>query len=116
MTKKIDTHALIGTTYNRLTVIATSGNVDRYGASILDCRCLCGKQCTALAHQLLSGRKKSCGCLKHETNRGIARRHGHASHINTSPEYRSWHSMITRCTNPQSQNWNYYGGRGISVC
>ena len=24
--------------------------------------------------------------------------------------------MIKRCTNPQSWNWKYYGGRGITVC
>jgi hypothetical protein len=27
-----------------------------------------------------------------------------------------WYSMIRRCTNPNSSNYSYYGGRGISVC
>lgn len=31
-------------------------------------------------------------------------------------EYRTWDSMIQRCTNPRSQNFRHYGGRGITVC
>lgn len=30
--------------------------------------------------------------------------------------YKAWWSMMNRCTNPQSRDWVYYGGRGISVC
>lgn len=30
--------------------------------------------------------------------------------------YRSWMSMIQRCTNANDPNYRRYGGRGISVC
>ena len=30
--------------------------------------------------------------------------------------YRVWNSMIQRCTNPNLDNYNRYGGRGIKVC
>lgn len=33
-----------------------------------------------------------------------------------TPIYGVWSNMIGRCTNPNSQVWDYYGGRGISVC
>lgn len=33
-----------------------------------------------------------------------------------SPTYLSWAAMIARCTRPTQQNWNHYGGRGITVC
>ncbi len=33
-----------------------------------------------------------------------------------TPEYNSWNGIIQRCTNPKSQNWHRYGGRGIRVC
>ena len=33
-----------------------------------------------------------------------------------SRTYRSWASMKSRCTNPKSTAWEYYGGRGIKVC
>jgi hypothetical protein len=32
------------------------------------------------------------------------------------PSYRSWYSMIDRCTNPSKKGWENYGGRGIAVC
>lgn len=33
-----------------------------------------------------------------------------------SAEYKSWWAMKNRCTNPDSDHWNSYGGRGIKVC
>jgi len=42
--------------------------------------------------------------------------HGHASDGSESPTYRSWHSMINRCTNKNAVDYHRYGGRGISVC
>ncbi len=32
-----------------------------------------------------------------------------------SPEYRSWQMMKNRCLNPNAYDWDYYGGRGISI-
>ena len=30
--------------------------------------------------------------------------------------YRIWKAMKTRCTNPNTNDWKNYGGRGITVC
>jgi hypothetical protein len=30
--------------------------------------------------------------------------------------YASWSSMKSRCSNPKNSSWEYYGGRGITVC
>jgi hypothetical protein len=35
--------------------------------------------------------------------------------MSRSPEWVSWQSMITRCTNPKREDWDRYGGRGITV-
>lgn len=35
--------------------------------------------------------------------------------LSHSPEYRVWASMWQRCTNPNSQRWARYGGRGIRI-
>lgn len=42
-------------------------------------------------------------------------RHGHAKQPQ-SPEYRTWHYMLTRCYNPNFRKFANYGGRGITVC
>lgn len=33
-----------------------------------------------------------------------------------TPTYNSWKTMIQRCTNPKVHNYQYWGGRGITVC
>lgn len=33
-----------------------------------------------------------------------------------TPTYRSYHKMIERCSNPKSNRFSNYGGRGIRVC
>jgi hypothetical protein len=34
----------------------------------------------------------------------------------TTLTYKSWISMIERCTDPRNASYNRYGGRGITVC
>ncbi len=43
-------------------------------------------------------------------------RHAHALGRRTSLTYNSWTSMKARCLNSNSDNYRYYGGRGISIC
>ena len=41
----------------------------------------------------------------------------HSSHgMSNTPTYRSWAHMLDRCRNPKNDSWDYYGGRGITVC
>lgn len=42
----------------------------------------------------------------------MARTHG----MTDSVEYRAWKNMKNRCSNPNVRAYQYYGGRGISVC
>lgn len=41
--------------------------------------------------------------------------HGHAKGTK-SPEYHSWHAMLSRCRNANDPSYPHYGGRGIAVC
>lgn len=43
------------------------------------------------------------------------RRHGHAGK-KRSPEYIAWRSMHLRCNIPTCNDYERYGGRGITVC
>lgn len=45
--------------------------------------------------------------------------HGEVRRVNgkrvASPEYRSWQMMKNRCLNPRAEDYEYYGGRGITI-
>jgi len=95
-----------GQRFGRLTVISRviSGRSKHWL-----CRCECGRERSLEVHYVVRGKIRSCGCLGGET-------HGHARHGAHTRTYRSWASMIQRCTNPKATGFRYYGGRGITVC
>lgn len=76
------------------------------------CLCECGAVLTTYRRYLKQGMKKSCGCLRIDACKtGNSRRtHG----MRTSPTYKSWQKMKERCSNPNSNRYEYYGGKGIS--
>lgn len=84
-------------------------------------RCHCGQQFESDIPPLRDGRTTGCGCTKRVRCRemGIANlRHGDARRVTYghTAEYMVWCNMNQRCTNPTSQAYNRYGGRGIAVC
>lgn len=101
---------ITGQRFNRFTVIA---NVR--GSRWL-CRCDCGNKRTVEAHKLRNGDTKSCGCYRQERASAAARTHGEGAPGRQTVEYVTWCSMIGRCTNPSSDKFADYGGRGIKVC
>lgn len=120
---------LAGKTFGRLTVLSYSAkNGPRH---YWTCKCECGAIVDVRGEYLRHENTKSCGCLRLETISALGKRtgaangtsgesnlrHGYARHsTKRTPEYRSWIAMRTRCTDPKSKNWPYYGGRGIKVC
>lgn len=103
---------VVGDVFGRWTIISTNfKHRDRWSS---ECCCECGAIRIVRNEKLLSGKSKSCGCLRNEsltthgaTKRGIRRR---------SHEYWIWNMIVQRCTNPKVKNWMDYGGRGITVC
>jgi len=102
---------LLGQVFGRLTVISRAEN-DKRGNAAWHCRCSCGAERRVLAQSLRVGATQSCGCL----NKEIVSRNGITHGRSGSLDYKSWHAMIQRCTNPKHWKWPRYGGRGISVC
>lgn len=75
--------------------------------------CLCGNF-TKITNSNLKC-TSSCGCLRRE--RGVifgakSKKHGDWNTI----EYHTWEGMLQRCYNPNATNYQYWGGRGITVC
>ena len=100
----------VGKKFNRLTVIreATTRNGRRYVYAICDC----GTEKEFHADNIKTGRVKSCGCLAIENVKKKCITHGQSA----NKLYFVWYSMMTRCYNPDFQDYHNYGGRGIRVC
>ena len=99
--------------FGRLTAIAPTE--ERISSSIVWlCLCSCGNECKASIHHLHARDRKSCGCLQRERANGPKyTKHGHARQGHKSPVYRTYIRAKDRCTNPNTQNYQNYGGRGI---
>lgn len=96
-----------------------------------ECLCECGARPVVASRQLVSGRTKSCGCLKRDNaslNAGLGgraaratcsermkrlnRKHGHTSRVEgQSPTYISWSAARARCRNKSRV---YY--QGVTMC
>lgn len=103
-----------GERFERLEVIDCDGRSNT-GQRTYSCQCDCGNTVSGVeSWNLRSGNTKSCGCLRVEKAVGndYAKRHGWYG----TPTHRSWASALNRCTNPNSIDWDRYGGRGITFC
>lgn len=68
------------------------------------CECECGTLKDVVGSTLRGGKSRSCGCA--------SIKHGYEG----SKVYRLWSYMKERCFNENHKSWEYYGGRGITVC
>lgn len=97
---------LVGHRYGRLVVQAFS-HAKGY-ESMWVVLCDCGRLRVVQGGNMRSGATRSCGCARASRKP----KHGHTG----SPTYITWSSMKARCSNPNHPRWDYYGGRGITVC
>lgn len=111
MTRTVFKHDLAGQRFGRLIALCDTGK-RRAGKPLWKCRCDCGKTVEVASGNLVSGNSKSCGCASVEKLMERNVTHGGSG----TRLHRIWDSMKTRCTNPNSKTFKYYGGRGISVC
>lgn len=106
---------LIGTVFNRLTVIKDAPK--KNGRRRLICRCACGNTKEYDASNVTGGSSRSCGCLRNSLIASVGKSNAkHGQSTNATPEYRAWNSMIQRCHTPTHKQFYHYGGRGITVC
>lgn len=103
---------IIGNVYGRLTVLSFEG-ISIHGGAIWRCHCECGKIHIVKSMGLLSGKTKSCGCLKLQLLRERTLTHGEA---HKTKEWGAWTKLRARCLNPNDSRFYRYGGRGIKFC
>jgi len=104
---------LTGMAFGRLRVLGpdTQKNLESRCSHWLT-RCYCGAEKTVLGASLTRGNTRSCGCLSVDVTGALRRTHG----MCTTPIYRVWQAMLSRCGNPKDPSYANYGGRGITVC
>lgn len=118
MGKKLD---LAGIQFGRLTAIEDVG-ANKQGARLWRCRCECGQESIVRSSDLVRGHIVSCGCSKidhcHYLNEsGLNVLNPYQTHGKSKTRlYRIWKDMKRRVTNPNRDNFKYYGGRGIDIC
>ena len=105
---------IIGERWGRLTVIEDCGIHNPKG-TMVSAKCICGVIGKFTLSALRNGRTKSCGCLKADGTTAYST-HGHTRNRSPSKTYAAYQSMIVRCTNPKTERWLQYGGRGIRPC
>ena len=73
------------------------------------CLCDCGNETEVWGGHLKSGVTRSCGCLVADSNKEKKTTHG----MTKTRTYKSWRSMIGRCTLPSVPSYKSYGAKGI---
>jgi hypothetical protein len=79
------------------------------------CQCDCGEK-TIVRGDSLRWVTRSCGCLWRDAVAKSNTQHGQARRKSESGAYSSWRGMLSRCRDPKTIGYKYYGGRGIEVC
>lgn len=87
-----------------MTVLEFAG-INEKGRSLWLCECDCGNKKVVVGTELKRGKVKSCGCMSRRIN-GLYK----------SRLYEIHHMMMCRCYTESTTGYEYYGGRGISVC
>lgn len=73
---------------------------------MIECACGCGQR----------RRCRVNGKVRRYITGHRGRTHGCAGRGARTKTYQSWYAMKARCLNPKNTKYEYYGGRGITVC
>lgn len=102
---------LTGQRFGRWAVSHQTGNTAR-GAAVWHCICDCGTERPVIGSDLRNGKSTNCGCIGVDRIGAFRRTHGATG----SRLHQCWKNMRMRCLNPNGDDYENYGGRGITVC
>lgn len=83
------------------------------------CICSCGNQFISNTGNIRSGHTTSCGCVRDKKTSERFKKHGYAGKGKDGrkrTEYVIWRAIKYRCLVPTCNNYQQYGGRGITIC
>lgn len=105
---------LTGMRFGNQVAISRAGSNNWRGATWL-CRCDCGNEHVVSSQKLLSGKSKSCGCLRKKIVIDRPTKHGLTA--GKKPRlFTIWNDMKARCLNPRSISYRSYGMKGVTIC
>ena len=106
MGERLNIEKFIGQSFGYWTFLSEAPTIKftRY----INVRCICGVEKIVRLNNLLRGGTTNCGCIANKNKI----KHG----TYKTSEYQSYISMMKRCYNRSSKDFNNYGGRGIKVC
>ena len=101
---------MTGMKFGRITVVCKDAEtpIRKDKSSRWMCRCECGTVKSISRGQLLAGETNSCGCLRKEK---LTKKYPRSGRL-----YQCWCDMKNRCSNPHVEDYDHYGGKGITVC
>ena len=102
---------MTGKRFGKLVVVSRAKSPNKQAAWL--CKCDCGNETVVLGWNLRSGHTVSCRCVHKEgLKKGLRLSHGMAN----CRLYGIWEDMKSRCYNPNTPQFKYWGERGITVC
>ena len=81
------------------------------GGAYWNFKCDCGNQKIINGSSVRLKKTTSCGCHGKEMSRKATTKHGMAR----TKTYRVWEGIKQRCLNPNNNNYQNYGGRGVTL-
>jgi hypothetical protein len=102
---------ITGVKFGRLTALRRVGTT-KQRSPIWECRCDCGKIATVSTNHLRNHRIVSCGCYSSEITSERNYKHGETK----TKLHNIWIHMRRRCNDKTHDKYQYYGGKGVSVC
>ena len=100
----------VGMRFGKLVIASISLEIDN--SVSFNCKCDCGNNITLRGADLLSGKKRTCGC--YIVNGVVV---GNVTHGGSKTKlYHIWNAAKQRCRCKTDVMYSYYGGRGITFC
>lgn len=104
---------LTGKRFGMLTVLQRAEK-NMYGKPAWECKCDCGKTSVVCGDVLRRGDTKSCGCMRGV--RSFEQKNPEFRRSRRNKLYNLWSGIIYRCSHESASHYEYYGGKGVSVC